>query len=433
MKYIYLFFLIFLFLTAGNFARSAEPIVLDTADIMIGTKRTQLGHVRTFRGNVKLHQGDVIVFSDKVIHYIDRNKAELIGNVRILQKNLVMSAPRIDYDGNAKMARADNGVKIVDEPTVLTARKGTYSTRDYVADFRGDVFIEDDSATIIADRVIYYRETENSDAYGNVVIRGKYSNTALTGDTVNYIPGESYTRASGSPVLFQVDTIRSGSGDSIEVEFDTLSVGARIMKAWRGSKTERYLFDDSVEITRSEVAASADSAVYFKAADRIELFGTPVVWYDSTQLHADTTIIRMEDNKLRNIRAISDAFAATREDSADMGIINQISGSEITIEFAEDDINMIHSRGGAKSLYFLIGKDGDSGADRSSCDEFKIFFEAGEPEDALWLEEVRAEFIPEKIYAGKIKEYYLPGFRWDNQRPQRKEMQLRSINKKHFE
>ncbi|MFP4528741.1 MAG: OstA-like protein, partial [Candidatus Kapaibacterium sp.] len=292
MSKLYMFFLIIFLWANSAIAQPREPIILDTADVLLGSTQTDAGHVRRFMGNVRLHQGKVRVHADEVIHYIDQNRAKLIGNVRILQDDMTMSAPRIDYDGNKKFARAEEGVRIVDSASTLVADSGSYSTRDLIADFRGEVVIEDDSARIIANRVIYYRKSGNSDATGDVVIRGKYSNTALAGDTVNYIPNENYTRAAGAPKLFQIDTLRSGNGDSIRAEIDTLSIRALIMHAWRSAEAERYVFDDSVEINRSGMAARADSAVYFKSADRIELFGGPVVWYDSTQLHADTTIIR---------------------------------------------------------------------------------------------------------------------------------------------
>jgi lipopolysaccharide export system protein LptA len=403
------------------------PIVLEWADTLAGMG-VEGQRIRDWKGNVRFRQGDVLVESDLARQYLDANKLDLIGNVKITQDSLLMTAPKVFYNGNSKVADAIENVKIINGNTTLTANTGKYYTETKIAVFTGDVFIDDDSTTISAEKIIYHRSDENSFAYGNVEIRGKFSNTILNADTILHYPEKYFTQALGKPILTQIDTVKKKSDPLITdtlaetFEFDTLLVSSAIMEAFRSEHVETYTFLDSVNIIRGSVSAKSEEAFYDKFEEIIYLYDVPVVWFDSTQLHADSIMIYIPDKKLSRIHAHTNSLAATRDDTLRSDMISQITGDDIIIEFKQDSVDFIHSYGNAKSLFFDKNEEGEYNAARVSSDTIQIIFEYGDPSKLYGLSGANSEFFPENILLNRTKDLYLPGFRWSDLKPKRLEI-----------
>lgn len=429
-SYILIFFLLYYFSPAQP-SKGNEKIVLHYADSLVGMTEGE-GMMRKYEGNVRMQQGNVYVKCNTAIHYISQNKATLIGNVIITQDTMVLKSPRVDYDGNTGMADAQQGVTINDRKTNLTAKTGFYSTKTRIADFIGKVMIEDDSVVIFSDKVTYYRDTKMSLATGNTLIRGKFTNIILNGDTVLYRPNDKYLFVTGRPILMQIDTIRSSaSGESAsstpsKLQFDTLMIVSDTMESFREARNERYYFKKNVEITRSKVAATSQLAEYYRAKSYMKLLGAPIIWYDSTQLYSDSTVIYLEKDKLKSIFAYNNAFAGTRDDSLNLDRINQIAGNTIQLFFEGDSIKLLLSTGEARSLYFMEGEEGPEGAARNGSDTIVINISEGKAEFIKWLGGVQGEYYPEHLIYNKIKEYFLPNYRWSETRPRKK--QLRRVS-----
>jgi hypothetical protein len=275
-------------------------------------------------------------------------------------------------------------------------------------------------------KFIYHKLNDDSFAYGNVEIRGKYSNTVLNADTILHYPEKKFTQALGKPFLTQIDTIKNATDiqkndSALVMEFDTLVVSSAIMEAVRSEHVEHYTFIDSVEILRGSVSARANEAFYDKFEETIYLYDVPVVWFDSTQLHADSIIIYIPNKKLSRIHAHTNSLAATRDDTLRSDMISQITGDDIFIEFKQDTIEFINSYGNAKSLFFDKNEEGEYNAARVSSDSIKIFFELGDPSKLYGLSGTNSEFFPENMLINSTKNLYLPGFRWSDLKPKRME------------
>jgi len=424
-QFILLILLSFPVNTQDKVQSGRSPIILEYADTLVGMG-SEGQRIRDWKGNVRFRQNDVIVESDLARQYLDANQLDLIGNVRITQDSLLMTAPKIFYNGNTKIANATSSVKIINGGTTLTAKSGKYSTDTKIATFTGDVFIDDDSSLISSDKIIYHKFNDDSFAYGNVEIRGKYSNTILKADTILHYPEKKFTQAIGSPFLMQIDTIIKAvdiqSDSALVMEFDTLVVSSAIMEAVRSEHVEHYTFIDSVVILRGSVSARANEAFYDKLEETIYLYEVPIVWFDSTQLHADSIIIYIPNKKLSKIHAHTNSLAATRDDTLRSDMISQITGDDILIEFKQDTIDLINSYGNAKSLFFDKSEEGEYNAARVSSDSIKIVFELGDPSKLYGLSGTNSEFFPENMLINSTKNLYLPGFRWSDLKPKRMEI-----------
>jgi len=448
--------LFFLALVLFSQVPADKTIKLLNSDVLSG-RETPEGLIREYRGNVRLLHGDVLVTSDMAYQYFSENRADLIGNVIIKQNDMVLKAPTINYEGNTGIATAPRNISIVDSNVTLTANRGTYNTNTLIADFNGNVVISDESVTITTKKAKYNRRTLESDAfgdvvvdedsvrilsdnlhynrhtresrnYGNVIIKGKFNNVYLTGDTVINIPQKNYTNATGQPALFQIDSVRKNdeglffpdSYKKSEYEYDTLTISADSMEAIRGAEEEKYIFNGNVEIVRGNVFARSQKAIFFKTSDLFFLEGKPIVWYDSTQLHGDSIIVYIPNNELNMIHSFGNALAISRDDTNDLTRKNQIIGYSIKIFFEDKNIKRIEGYGDSKSLYFMSSDEGNDGVDLTSCDSINIYFEEGKPVDILWLGAVQGKFFPENLVWDKVESYFLPNYRWREDKPIKK-------------
>lgn len=429
----FLMLIVLVFFIAANNLFASEPVVLEYADSLVNSTSDGI-EIKFLQGNVRLRQGNVTVNCDYAAQYILENRFKLSGNVVLKQNTLVMRSPEVWYDGNTSIADAQKSVVITDKETTLKADKGIYSTISLVADFAGNVVIEDDSVLIYADAVNHDRKSRISIANGNVVIKGKYSNTVLEGDSLTNIPALNYSIAEGNARLFQIDSVKKSNFNENEeiidvIEYDTLFVKSQIMEAWRGEMNERYKFSDSVEIIKGSIAAKSERALYYKDKQYFALSVTPILWYDRTQLHADSITVFIPNNKLSGIDAIGKAFSASKNDSLNIDRIDQLSGDTINIVFSNDSLSAVLSRGNSKSVYFMTSESGPDGLVRTTAAEIQIRMKEGEANEIIMVKQVPGEYFPEKMASGKAKEYYLQDYRWSDSKPKKPELKTKSVEK----
>lgn len=397
--------------------RSDRPVPFE-ADSLIGSE-SEYGAVREYYGNCKWSQEDIVIKSDYAKQFIEINQVILKGNVRIMQPGMKMISPMVEYNDRIKKAKAFDSVEIFDGPSYVIADQGIYNADTKIADFKNRVKVEDDSSIVFADRIIYNRVDRSSRAYGNVSVLGKQTNAILTGDTIEHYPEEKYIISLGDPFLIQVDTLIE---DEKEI-FDTLFIKSKKMEAFFDDD-ERYFFSGELEIIRNSITAKADSGVFYKNRDYILLYGSPIAFYDSTQLYADTIKVSIQKNKLESIEANIRAISVLK-DTANGDRKNQISGDNIIISFVNGKINELKAKGSTKSLYNFPGDDGGDGADIKDSESIRVVFTEGEADKIYWFNNINAQYIPEGILSLDPSKYNLPDYKWTDQKPKKTEIKVR--------
>lgn len=399
----------------------ADPIILKYADSLLGSS-TEAGMVRVVKGNVRFVQGNVTVTCDEAVQYMTQNRVELIGNVVITQETVTLRTVRGEYNGNTKVATGQSGITLTDRDTRLEAQAGRYSTASRIADFYRDVTVENDSMLVYSDTLQYHRDTQNSFATGRVFARGKFSGIRLRGDSLSNIPAERYTRVSGgSPLFSRIDTVqapRTGTADTLPPpRFDTLCISGDLLEARRDTGSEQYIATGNVRLNRGGLAARSTSGTYNHTEEYIRLTGSPVIWYDSTQLRGDSIVVRLNNSSLEQISAYRNAFAATKSDSTHTDRIDQLTGNNIFVMIAGDTLRRITAEEKAFSLYFLSNDGAPDGASRSSADMITVELDQGLASDVHWTGKVDGEYLPENMVFGRLAEYHLRNFAWFTDRP----------------
>lgn len=410
-----------LFISISILNLNGQEKIFYSADRFEGTQ-TNDGPVKEYFGNVKIIQGDVTITCDYAKYLEYSNFSYLKGNVKLVQNDLVLKSEEATYDGNKKFTQTDKELTIDDKNSFLKAKSGDYNAETNIANFYKNVYIEDDSTIINSNYLKYDKKTRYTYSTGNILIKGKYSNTYLLSDTLEHFPNKNYTIATGSPKLFQVDsTFENGV-----VNHDTLTVKSDTMEAIRSSSKEIYYFRKNFEMVKGEISAKSDLGIYDKQNDVFNLKKDPVLWYDNTQLYGDSIRVELTENKLKLIKSSGTAFSITKEFPEYAEYLNQLSGQTITLHFKNGEIQSLFCVENAQSLYFSKNEKDVIDAHRHDCKKIEIFFKDDEIDTINFLENVEAEAIPYDDYYQDVDKYYLPRYKWSVDKPSKLNIEYKS-------
>ena len=477
MTRIFIHIALFTFLLSGS-SYAQDKIELKNADELKG-KVIDGKNVREATGNVILEQGNIKVYCNSAVQYIDENRVELTGNVKILQDTLSLFTSRGVYDGNEKKATGRNGVTLKDPNATLTASNGIYYFNDTKAIFNGNVKIVNEDYTITSDELTYIRNTEDSFAKGNVIVttdsaittaenidffkrQGKTvayvdaridsDSTIITSDSLINFSQEKKSFASGNVkienlrnnVLVYGDYLEnyedsnyskiSGNTRLIQIEEDknsnkkdTLFIYSKSMEAFRNIP-EYYVATDSVEIIRDEFLSKCGKAIYYKDSETVSLSIEPIVWQDNSQMTGDSIYADLPGNKLQTIyiRKLSTLpvsktsfVISSNDESGFSDRYNQVSGTDITMNFVDEKINLVDVTDNSTSIYFIFEGQKGNGVNKSEGKNMKVYFDEEEKVSRISIEsEPVGQYIPEIKIAGE--NLFLPGFDIREDKPERR-------------
>ena len=384
----------------------AQEVSADTLHVK------QLGgeDVRELIGHVLLTQDKTRITCDRALQYILQGKFLLTGNVIVTDDSLTLRAPRGVYYRPERRAEGFERVQLDDGNTRLTAAYGEYFAEERRAFFHTHVIVVDSTSVLTADSLLYRRDSRRSLALGHVVVRSPAEGVTIYGGRLDHDALRLYSRMTVSPLMVQVDSAGEG-------RFDTLQVRGVILESYRDS-TRRLIARDSVELVRSDLAATARYACFFTGGDSIVLRGSPVIWYRDTQVAGDSVDVYLKKRKLQRLHVMGSAFAVSRSDSLHPDRYDQITGDLLRMLFGAQGLSRTDVEGRAVSLYHLYDDSLANGANRTSGDRIVMLFAGGRAETITVYGGVEGEYFPENMVRGKEADYALPGFTWRPNAPQ---------------
>ncbi|MFM8568833.1 MAG: OstA-like protein, partial [Candidatus Kapaibacterium sp.] len=380
---------------------------------------------------------------------------------------MTMMMPKGEYDGMRSIATGTGGVRITDRSMDLRAPEAEYHSTTAIVEFADGVTMDDDSMMITAERGRYSRSTQESWAWGDVVVRNTRSAAVLAGDSAYHRPADAYSRIDGHAMLERTQTssgasepapgtgtdalqsssatptpkdrVRKGRkrtntmqpavadtqeparsavrvGTVATAAVDTLTIAAWRMESFRRPAEERYVATGEAEIIRGRMATRSRSCVFEATTESFRLRGEPRLWADSLSLIADSIDVDFTNRSLHAVHADGTAFLLLG-DSASAGRSQQIGAETIDITVTDDTIRRVSGIRSAASLYFMQDDAGPAGASRTACDSLFVLFTAGQVDTIVWRSGVSSEYYPENLIGDGVARYYLPSYREIGSRP----------------
>lgn len=396
-------------------AQQTKIIELNHADVMNGLMING-EQAREFTGNVHFTQitedGDrVYLWCDRALQYLNANRVELFGHVKIVRDTTTITSDQGKYYGNDRRAEVSSNVRLVRGISVLTSQYAQYFVDEKRSHFTGNVHLVDTASSITCKDLLYVEPESKSIATGDVRVINLSNSATIFGDSLVHYDSTKYSIVPRNPKLVQIDTSSSGV-------IDTLVVLSNVMESYQDS-TERFVAIDSVRMARGEMSARSGRTEYFVKKDLIILEHHPIVWQAMNQISGDSIDVHLQEKRLRSVHVWGHAVAISRSDSVFRNRYNQLTGRELTMFFAHDQIDSVFVNNNATSLYYLYDRNKPDGANKSSGDRITMNFVDGKIDRIKVVGGVQGEYFPEKMLLDHESDYNLDGFKWYSIRPRR--------------
>ncbi len=344
----------------------------------------------------------------RLIRYDGRlREIDLLDEARITSDELLAEADTIRYEEARDVIHLTGDALYRDVEREIRAEHIVYDRRTEVYTTEGSSLISEPPTILRAGKTQYVEETGMAVAYDGVLWQDTSAGLTIACERAEYLRERDLLLASGGDLgrpLLIVDM----DGDSLYLSADTL-FAHRADTSGADSSRVLHAYRD-VRIFKSDLQAACDSLVYLEGDSLFDLFGHPVLWFDTTQLTADTVNIQLSEQKVHHMKLRSNAILAN---SSDMVLFNQISGRTVDIFFEENEPRELRVDGNVEALYYLQDEEKRYiGLNRSTSAELRISFENRQIRRVYSLREIEGEVLPMQ----EAMDLRLEGFRWQKER-----------------
>lgn len=169
----------------------------------------------------------------------------------------------------------------------------------------GSVDYRDSIRTLTSREMEYFQREDRIVARGDVFLTRLASESTLEAPRVEFFramgPGPQRTLATGrAHMVFHTDTVPPRDGPPVVVDADEAEfLGEREVRAW-----------GDVQITRPDLEATADSAVFRREEGTGELFGSPEARSEGFTLAGERLRTLFDEGEIDRVEAVGDARAS---------------------------------------------------------------------------------------------------------------------------
>ncbi len=143
--------------------------------------------------------------------------------------------------------------------------------------WRSDFFLK---ANVIK---LFGKDNNSAKAYRNVLLISKTNDVVITGGYGEYDNIKSYAKIFKNPVL--------------QVTNKKLIITSSLMESY--IKENKSIALGDVKITQTNYTAYGEKCVYYQNKDKIELTGSPIVYYDNNFFAAEKIIVYIKNKRVK--------------------------------------------------------------------------------------------------------------------------------------
>ncbi len=409
--------------------------------------------VREVIGNVIIKDDKAVITCDRAIQFLESGNIKLNGNVIFRQDTIRLFTERAQYFADSEIGIIDTSLLMFTNTDTITAASGKYLFENQTAFFYGKAKANSLNKKLLADTIIYYKPEEKLFAYGNVAVFDSLSE--LHSDTLFYWKKNEITKAKGNVYIksFEQNTesvcgimIDSAKAlhtilfekpvvvkiDISENKADTLTVLAERFDFFRRSSNV-MIARDSVKLVRNDFSLVCDSAYFnsseesFTAVKKSDGKLPVILWFEKSQIYGDTVYVWLKENEINKVK-ITGNVMMIEEVNAAKNRYNQISGKIMRLYFRGGSLAKMETEGKTLDIYYLSENEGTQGLIKSSSSRAVIEFDSSGVAKVKLFGNPDSEFHPEKLIAGKERDFLLPGFRLYFVRPEKIQLLRKLFN-----
>lgn len=360
-------------------------------------------------GHVHMVQGDSLSLKGDSLYYDGSQEfAQVFDHVIMKHGSMTLYTDILNYDRIDGRGFYDVGGKIVDGKTVLTSQDGEYFTGDKTSNFRFDVLLlnngKDSLLTdtlhydtqskwahatgpsnilsdgsriytengyyntdtgkarlydrpqffnngrqLVGDSIVYVKETELSEAFGNIYFYDPNNKSILLGDYGWYNDSTGEAMCTENAIAKDFSNVN----DTLYIHGDTLRLQTFYHKTDSAYRVLRGFYH--VRAFRSDMQMVCDSLSFISKDSCMTLYKDPILWSDSRQILGEVVSVYTNDSIIDSVYV--DQQALLIEQLCDTTLYNQVGGSLMRAYFDEGSLKEFWVDGNGTAVNYPMEED----------------------------------------------------------------------------
>ncbi len=361
-------------------------------------------------GTVVSKKNQNTLTSDLGYYYSDLKTLSFKGNVILNNPEYTMTSDTLDYNEITEIAYFSGNTFIKGEGNLIFCKNGYYDTRNDVAEFSEEAYLVSDGHTIQGDELYYDRNIGLGIAKGNISLKDSVNKIIVTGDYGTRNETNNLSFVSGHTLVSKW----FDDNDTLFLSADTI----KVLKIDSTETNQLFCFNE-VRIFKTDLQGVCDSLVYLQSDSLIQMFESPYIWSENSQMNGDTILIQLSSKQIKELALRNNSFIAdavnvldtTLNDTLPSGEYNQIKGKNVKAIFTQDTIRRVYVTGNGQSIYFTQEDlQPSQGLNKIDCSEMMITFENGKIRKISFMNNPDGVLLP--IQDAKEEEKELKEFSW---------------------
>lgn len=357
-------------------------------------------------------------------YFPDRDMAYFRYTVKLVNKDFTLTTDSLGYNTEIEEAYLYDHAVVVSEDGTLEANSGTYNANTRIANMYNKCRVENEDYILHSDTLYYEDSLKYGIARNHVDIYAKDSTLQVLGDYGYFNDKSGVSYVTRSPLALQFDT-----DDTLYLRADTLFLIRDVDTVSRDTNQILRAFRH-VRFARNDLQGKADSLVYFSRDSTMQLFISPVLWSNSSQITGDSIFVFSKKGELDSLWVGRDGFIITREDTVGY---NQIKGRHIYARFRDKAIYKVFVETNAQSIYYIKNDKGHyQGMNKAEGENMLVRFTNRKASRIQFIKKPVGEYKP--LYTVLFTPQELEKFAWlEEKRPTKAAIKTNTPTPEHTE
>ncbi len=378
-------------------------------------------NVQILSGDIKFRRGKYIMYCDDAIRYETTDISIFTGNVKVFGAQDTLWADSLVVYNKKDILEAFGHPELHSGQRQIRAKKLRYDMENKTAQASGNVEMQEPDRYVEADSVWYGESSHEAKIFGQqqfATVIDKSRNVKIQGPIIFQNLNTEYLQAEQRPVLVKLDSLNR----------EVVRISSNTIQGYPDSG--RYTANEDVIITRENMRAETQRAVYFEEKDYARLEKSPKVWYKENTITGKEIDVYFHGDKLEQaiipekaeVNSTVHGFQKARRSKVPDSLRvtpsgrpvlldtsqyayqrtkyeDNLKGSQLHIWFEQGNINRIRVSGMAQSTYHVFEDSILQGVNETSGDTIKMQFAADSLDQIDVIGGTRGTFKPAKYNA----------------------------------
>jgi len=374
--------------------------------------------IGVYKKGGKLVRNKTILKSTEGVYYGITRDVLFRNKVSLIDPDNSIFTDTLEYNTYSQLANFISPSKIISGSRIIKTKNGNYNLGTKKGYLYERSSIDDSTYFFIADEMAINDSLGLGEFRGNAVYKSKDSlSFDLLANNIKTNRNKDILLATELPIL-----LIKQPNDTLYVSADTLYSGRLsdlTRKIPKVRAKEEILQDSSlnkyfeafhhVKIYSDSMQGVADSLFYSLADSTIRLHNQPILWVNENQITGDTIYMHLNNKKAEQLRILNNAMAISPVDSTDY--FNQLKGNSIVVDFMDNKIHKMQTKGSAENIYFTTDNEGKFiGVNHSNAQIITIDFNNDEPVKIVFINQLTGKMTP--LFDLPKNELKLNNFKW---------------------